>query len=528
MILRDYQDAAREEAHAMIDAGHKRILIHSGTGTGKTVIAADITKRAVALGHRVLFLAHRKELIDQAWNKLRSFGVDASVLMANDSRRAAWKSVCVASVPTLVRRPHKPTAALLIIDECHRSPANSYVEILKSYPDAIVLGLTATPIRTDSKGLGDLFDVMVSCPSVGEMMRRLDPETGKPYLVGTRVFAPPAADVSKVKTVRGDYKNDELAKICDKPKLVGDIVDHWRRHASGRRTIAFAVGVEHSKHIVAGFSEAGITAEHLDGTTPKEEREGILARLESGKTLVVSNVGVLTEGFDCPPVSCIILARPTQSMGLFLQMCGRALRPYPGKDVVVILDHSGAHHQHGFIDDDREWSLTPSEKAKETGASESVFTCKNSWMNCECGKPEIDTDDPVRLEGNHDTSGTHWPCYHKFRSGPDACPQCGCPILRKERKIDTVDAPLVELRRPAPQAALPIPDSLAARVAGQFQLVTQDHAAKLVRRDFEFLLARARREGRKPGWAKHVMEARTGHRVPPDWMPAEWRAEKGL
>ncbi len=417
MILRDYQLQAIADARTELRAGRKRIIIHSGTGTGKTVIAAEITKSAVKNGNRVLFLAHRKELIDQAHAKLASFGVEAGVLMASDPRRKPWLPVCVASVPTLARRSVRPRAELIIVDEVHRAPADTYVKVLESYPGSVVLGLTATPIRSDSRGLGDLFETMVSCPSVAEMMRRIDPDTGKPYLVSTRVFAPPGVDTSKLHTVAGEYARDEMAKMCDRPKLVGSIVEHWMKHARGRQTVAFAVGIEHSQHIVEEFIAAGIRAEHLDGKTDPDERKRILERLSNGTTTIVSNVGVLTEGWDEPRVSACILARPTKSMGLFLQMCGRALRPFPGKPDCLILDHANCHAEHGFVDDERTWSLDAAARRKgdKPDDAPAVTTCRA--------------------------------CFGTFRSGPDHCPYCQAVIEKQERKIEVEEGALEELRR---------------------------------------------------------------------------------
>lgn len=472
MILRDYQLRAVDDARALIRAGRKRIIIHSGTGTGKTVIASEITKSAVSRGHRVLFLAHRKELIDQAHGKLHAFGVDAGVLMASDPRRKPWSAVCVASVPTLVRRDIKPKANLLIIDECHRAPADSYLKILKAYPGAVVLGLTATPIRSDSRGLGDLFETMVSCPSVAEMMQRIDPETGGPYLVSTRVFAPPGLNLNGVHVARGDYKSDELAKVCDKPRLIGSILENWQKHASGRQTVVFATSVEHSQHIVAEFLGAGVKAEHLDGTTPKLEREAILRRLEGGETTIVSNVGVLTEGWDSPPTSCVVLARPTKSTGLFLQMCGRALRPYPGKVDCLILDHANCHAEHGFVDDEREWSLDAG--VGRAGGSDqgiSVALCKR--------------------------------CFATFRRGPAKCPYCGWLIEKQSREIAVESGALEEIKREKKLKAI-----------DEWRKGTSDNERRNKFEEFRHIAAT---RGYKKSWPYIKFKVIFGHDVPKEW-----------
>lgn len=472
MTLRDYQLDAIAAARAEIRAGRKRIIIHSGTGTGKTVIASEITKSAVRHGKRVLFLAHRKELIDQAHAKLAMFGVEAGVVMASDKRRKPWAPVCVASVATLVRRAVKPAAELIIIDECHRAPADSYVKVLESYPGAVVLGLTATPIRSDDRGLGDMFETMVSCPSVAEMMRLPDPATGRPYLVSTRVFAPPF-NTTALHVRAGEYAKEDLAKACNKPKLIGSIVEQWMKHARGRRTVAFAVGVEHSQNIVAEFVAIGVPAEHLDGNTEPNLRRDILARLESGETTVVSNVGVLTEGWDCPAVAAVVLARPTKSTGLFLQMCGRALRPFPGKSDCLILDHANCHAEHGFVDDEREWSLDSEKRggAKKSDPSLSVATCRN--------------------------------CFGTFRRGPHTCPYCGWAIEVQGRKVEVDEGQLEEIRRERKALAV---EEWRAKVTGDKR-----------REKFEEFREIARVRGYKAAWPYVRFKIMFGHEVPREW-----------
>jgi DNA repair protein RadD len=172
-----------------------------------------------------------------------------------------------------------------------------------------------------------------------------------------------ALNLKGVRTQSGDYVVSELAKRVNTDPLVGDILTQWFKYASGLKTIVFGVDVAHSRHIADEFVKAGIAAEHLDGRTPKNERDAILARLAAGKTQVVTNCMVLTEGFDLPSVECIVLARPTKQQGLYRQMVGRGLRPAPGKRWLVVLDHSGAIYRHGCIEDEIEWTLSPDKRA---------------------------------------------------------------------------------------------------------------------------------------------------------------------
>jgi DNA repair protein RadD len=250
-----------------------------------------------------------------------------------------------------------PAADLVIVDEAHHSPAATYQRLLAAYPNATIIGLTATPCRGDGRGLGGTFELMIEGPPVVELI------DGK-YLVGTRVYAPVRPDLTGVHVRRGDYVEAELAARMNTAKLVGDVVEHWCRLAERRPTVVFAVDVAHSVHLRNEFRRAGVLAEHLDGSTPLEERDQILAQLSDGRIEVVTNCMVLTEGWDQPNVSCLILARPTKSLGLYRQMVGRCLRTWPGKTEALILDHAGATFEHGFAEDPIEWTLFEDRRAE--------------------------------------------------------------------------------------------------------------------------------------------------------------------
>jgi len=216
--------------------------------------------------------------------------------------------------------------------------------------------LTATPCRGDGRGLGGIFETLIECPQVQELI-------DSRHLVPTRVYAPSIPDLTGVRVQAGDYVETQLAQVMDRPKLVGDVVTHWHRLAEGRRTVVFATGVQHSVHIRDEFIKSGVKAEHIDGSTPKDERDNILAQLGRGELDVVTNCMVLMEGWDMPDVGCAVLARPTKKMGLYRQMIGRVLRPAPGKPDAILIDHSGAVHRHGFAEDRVEWTLSPDRHA---------------------------------------------------------------------------------------------------------------------------------------------------------------------
>lgn len=403
--LRPYQQEAVEQLRARVMAGARRIIIVAPTGSGKTTIAAHIISSAHQHHKRVLFMAHRRELISQAYNRLIQLGVhedQLSILMAQDRYYRSGAPVQVASVDTLRNRA-KPLANIVFIDECHRAAAKTYRDIAASYPDAIHLGLTATPFRASGEGLADSYDdlLMVATP------RQLIDEG---HLVEPRVFTVPAEfmpDLSAVQMKRGDYDHGALAEACDSKLLVGNLVEHWLCHTKGVRTVAFAVSVAHSKHIAKQFCNAGVAAEHLDGKISPLERDAILGRLATGETMVVSNCGILGEGWDQPAVKCAILARPTRSTGLYLQQAGRIMRPWNGQDA-IILDHGGCVLEHGLPQDDRIFTLEGTKRKRNGKKTAPVRTCPScfavlplSTRICpECSRVLIEQSDvPREQEG---------------------------------------------------------------------------------------------------------------------------------
>lgn len=467
-VLRPYQLDAVDRIRRHLRSGRNRVLCVAPTGAGKTVIASHIIECSVGLGNRIIFLAHRRELITQAYKKVigcscrpgwdhdslvrdpqcKANGLPqkmVGVVMANDPRRNPVAVVQIASVDTLRNRT-KPAGDLIIIDEAHRSLARSYAMIVAAYPDAALIGLTATPYRADNRGLGEQYDELVVVASPKQLI-------GDGFLVEPRVFTVPSKhlpDLSRVRMKGGDYDADQLSAAVDTEGLVGNIVEHWEKHAENRLTVCFAVNVEHSKHIVARFLERGIAAEHLDGETPTAERDAILARLERGETRVVSNCAVLTEGWDQPSVKCAILARPTKSLGLYLQCAGRILRPWNGIGA-IILDHAGVVLEHGLPQDDREFSLDAPKKRRTV-----TTTCKT-------------------CEG----------CFAIVPLSARTCPACGreFPVPEPEDKTEEKPGELVEVR----------------------EVTTEEK-----REEWDKLCAVAIAKNYQPGWAKYRFKEKFG------------------
>lgn len=348
--LRPYQIDAIYKLRESFKKGNKRVVLVSPTGSGKTVIASAIVELATMKNSgKVLFIAHRREIIDQTSKKLDEVGIHHGVMMGDDGRYDPSAPVQVASIQTLIRRD-PPPADIIIIDECHLSLAKSYIDTIKKYEDSFVLGLTATPWRTDGKGMGILYEDMVVVSQVQDLVR-------KGFLVNPEFYAPARPDLSTARIKYGDYVAKDLARIMNKSHLVGDITDHWKKLAYGLCTVVFASSRDHSKSIVRHFTADGISAEHIDHKTPKHERNAVLDRLKSGETKVVSNVGLLTEGWDLPELQCIVIARPTMSETLYLQMVGRVMRPLEWKKRALIVDHAGCFFQHNSPIANRNYSL---------------------------------------------------------------------------------------------------------------------------------------------------------------------------
>jgi superfamily II DNA or RNA helicase len=462
--LRDYQQKAIDDFEA---DQHRSVLLVSPTGSGKTVIATSIMKRHASLWKSSLFIVHRREIVRQTSAKLRELKVPHGVIMAGEKPRLLER-VQVAAIQTLHARAVRtdrmpmPEADLVVIDEAHHAPAEMYQQVLAAYPNARIIGLTATPCRGDGRGLGDIFQAMIELPQVPELVE-------KGHLVATRVYAPSIPDLEGLKVRMGDYVEAQLADRMDTDRLVGDLVYHWLKYGERRKTVVFATGVGHSVHIRDEFCRSGVRAEHIDATTPKAERDEILDRLRRNEIEVVVNCAVLTEGWDMPEIGCCILARPTRQIGLYRQMLGRVLRPAPGKTDAIVLDHAGAVHRHGFAEDRIEWTLDPDRDATNRTHAKREATGKDRFVECsQCGV---------------------------MREGGKACPHCG--FIPPPKPVEFQPA------------------------AGELGLVDRDRQVKAPVYDHEartnwhaMLLHIADQRGYKPGWAAHKYKEKFD-----DWPP---------
>jgi DNA repair protein RadD len=354
MILRPYQsDLLARSGQAL--RKNRSICVQAPTGSGKTVIMSEMVHRFMGADKRVLVLVPRRELAFQVAGTLERFGRYVGIIMAGEERLQGMQTY-VASFDTLHARCVQrdihplPTADVVIVDEAHLALAKTRKDILDAYPHAKIIGFTATPARSDGKGLGRMFDDLVLGPGVREL-------TQLGALVPARYFVGERPNLDGVRVQAGDYNQRELEERVDQPRLVGDIVENWMRLAGDRRTVIFCTSVKHSRHVCQLLIAHGVKAEHLDGKTPAIERAEILERVRSGESQVLCNVYVASYGLDIPELDCAVMARPTKSIVLYFQTVGRVLRTCKGKRDALILDHAGCVEEHGFVDEPMPWTL---------------------------------------------------------------------------------------------------------------------------------------------------------------------------
>lgn len=463
-MLRAYQHQALMDIRSAYRNGTKRILLHMPTGSGKTVIFCEVARGAIAKGNPTLIITRGRKIVDQASERLSREGLDHGVLMANHKKYDLDKPVQVASIDTVLSRGIKPKASLIIIDEAHLATSKGYADFIAQYPDAWILSVTATPFP--QKPLKHLAERVVR-PTRFSRLVELN------YLSPPKYFCPSMPDLSKVKIKStGDYDEKDLEKAMGQ-SITGDIVSHWKKHASGRPTIVFAISIEHSKAIVRTFIENGVTCAHCDSHTKDEERERLFTALKSGEISVLVNVGILSTGVDIPEVSCIVLARPTRSLCLYYQQLGRGTRIAEGKKDLLILDHADNVRAHGFLEDEPEANL------------EGVKLGRKSKPN------QI----PIKVCEE---------CFAAVPSGVLKCPQCEFLFPKRAPLIKRVEGNLQEVKRTEADVA---------------RLKTW---IEIQERERDHLLEIAAIYGNKIGWVYHQLLDKYGKTIAGRLMKGRW------
>ncbi|HEV7418207.1 MAG TPA: DEAD/DEAH box helicase, partial [Tianweitania sediminis] len=383
------------------------------TGAGKTKTAAAIVKRALAKGKRVVFTVPATELIDQTVKAFRREGIDGiGVMQGIHEMTDSTQPVQVATIQTLMRRK-LPNTDLVIVDEAHVAYKGLF-RWMQEQEKLPFIGLSATPW---TKGLGKHFDELIVGATTRFLISTINPDTGRTYLSPFRVFAPSHPDLTGVKTVAGDYHEGQLAEAMDKPQLTADVVSTWLKLGEDRPTLCFAVNRAHARSLLIDFQRAGVACEYVDGNTDRNERKRVADAFASGYAKVVVNVGVLTTGVDWD-VRCLILARPTKSEMLYVQIIGRGLRSAEGKDDCIILDHSDTTLSLGFVTDIHHDQL---DDGKPRKASTSQRKERPAPKPKECPK-----------------------CTYLKPAGIHACPSCGF-APQKVQDVSTAQGDLAHL-----------------------------------------------------------------------------------
>lgn len=365
-----------------------------GCGGGKSVIQAEIARSAAAKGNRVLFLVHRKELCGQIRNTFENQGVDMELCSVN-------------MVQTVSRRLDDiPEPEVIITDECHHSTANTYRKIYDKFPNALKLGFTATPIRLNKGGLGEVYQDLITSVSTKWLI-------DNHYLAPYKYYSVKLADTSGLHIRSGEYKADEVACLMQNKEIYGETITQWEKLAKGRKTIVYCASVESSKMTADEFSNAGYISCSLDGTTPENERRDVMERFRNGEIQILCNCDLFGEGLDVPDCECVVLLRPTQSLTLYIQQSMRSMRYMPDKTAIII-DHVGNCYLHGLPDDDRKWTLESKQKQETTVK---IRECPN--------------------------------CYAVYAPTLSKCPYCRYEAVKEVRHSSkkTIEIDLVELRR---------------------------------------------------------------------------------
>ena len=452
LTLRPRQAQALQDLRQAYASGARAPVLVAPTGFGKTAVSCEIIRAAVARGRRVWFLAHLREILEDTSGRLDQLGMAHGQIRAGHRPDPA-QPVQVVSVQTAARRQDLPRPDLVIIDECHLAVAATYRAVLTAAGDPLLLGLTGTPERLDGRGLGELFDRLVPTCSTSELIC-------EGLLAGCRVFAPPGADLSQLRTRAGEFDQGQAGEILSRPTVVGDALEHWLRLCQGRRGVAFCSTVRHAETVAEQWRAAGLRAMAVSGGSGDDDRRAAVELLRAGELDLVACAQLWVAGVDVPALDAVIWLRPTQSLTVWLQGCGRGLRIAPGKADCLILDHVGNALRHGLPQEPRQWSLEGRRKRPRQGeAAVGVRQCEACFC---CYPPQL-----------------------------PQCPECGAAPVVKARRLVQTAGELREIEAVQRRAR--------RRVQGQ------------ARTYYELVLIGKARGMRNPwGWAERVIAGRAG------------------
>ncbi len=468
--LRPYQTNLINASRAEYARGHRAVCAVLSTGGGKSLIIGAIAESLHRRKTPALIMVHRHELVMQLASALDRFQVPYGFV--SPKYKPNQEPIQIASVQTLANRIKNglaPEFEFIIADECAHIRARSWLSVIAHYPKAKLLGLTATPQRLDNKGLGEVFDAMVIGPTTRQLIDR-------GFLCDHRTFLPPSSEtlrtqLESVDLVRGDYDKKQIDDLMRKSAVVGDAVATYTRVCPREPAIAFCTDIQSATDTAKAFCKGGFKFEVISGHDSDIERKRKLDGLASGTIDGLTSVDLIGEGLDVPRVTAIIALRPTQSLALWLQQCGRALRPCTGKTHAIILDHVGNSFTHGLVDDERAWSLTvDTTKRNRTEVLAAIDRCSE--------------------------------CLRAYAAAAQ-CPFCGHtePVNSKPREIKRIEGELREIDRQ---------EFERQRLEAQYNRKREE--AKAQTYDELVTLARSRNYADPAGWAYYRHNARKGRK----------------
>lgn len=399
--LRSYQQETIDKVYQSMRAGHRRIVVQQPPRVGKTVIMAEIARRTTEKGNRVMFIIHRKEVLEQAIETFKLQGVDMSL-------------ATMGMVQTLTRRVNQlDKPQLILVDEAHHALAKSYLNILDAFPNAYVLYFTATPIRTGHDQLDQIADDIVTGKSIKWL-------TNHHFLAPFHYYGLGDIDRSKLRKSNGDYSSESMDQAISH-EIYGHIVEQYQRLAKGKQAVVYCHSIESAKKITQQFEQVGITAAEIDGDTEQNIRDKLVQQFRDQKLTILANVNLFTEGVDLPNVDCVIMARPTSSLALYLQFSMRCLNPREGKTAVII-DHVDNFLTFGLPNNYRNWSEAIVTKDKRK--------TKSSIEN-----------GPAIAQCNY-CFGT----FYRDQIVDDCCPLCGHELKKETKDYKIVNVDLQEIK----------------------------------------------------------------------------------
>lgn len=455
--LRPYQLALKNKAREAFK-NNKRVILLAPCGSGKTVIASSIMQDAIKKGNKVWFIVHRSELMKQANDTLERYGIPKKNIEVYMVQSLAHKLDKIKEEPNLI-----------IVDECQHSSSSTYRKIINQYPNAYILGLSATPTRLTGKPLGDIYETIISEVTAKQLIEMK-------YLADYSYYAPELnIDFNNIKIKAGDYDTEDVNRAMSKAKIYGDIIKTYKKLANNKKTILYCASIEYSKKMEKLFSENGYKIKHFDGTTPEKERQQIVEDFRNNKIQMLTNVDLIGEGFDVPDCECVLLLRPTQSLNLFIQSSTRCLRKNGDKKAIII-DYVNNIQKHGLPTMDRQWSLD--KKVKE-------YDNEND-------------DGTLRIRVCKE-------CFSTFEGG-DVCPYCGAEYELTAIEIENIKE--VQLKKVEEEKELKRQQYLSS-VADKVQYYESVEQCTTWAELTEF----AKMKNYKPGFA-YVMAKRMGIFVP--------------